>query len=238
MKFKIQKVSKEIYKVTEPYFLEYANIFVFCGKSFDLVVDGGIGLEDIKSFLVSKGFNPRLFLTHGHFDHCGGLRYFEANDVLMMPKIRENLGNRELLGLDYLDAKYFVQDAGKVLKADIPSLVSGFRVFLPENVQAYKGKTISNGSFSFETIHMPGHTDDSYVLFEKTKRILVTGDALYDGEIYTSFSNSNTQDFLASLKKMRKLDFDVVLPGHNEIMDRKHALGVVGRWIRILSQMK
>ncbi len=236
MKFRIEKISEDIYKITEPYFSEHANIFVFCGPIFDLVVDCGIGIENLRSFLLDQKFKPQVFLTHAHFDHCGGLRYFKPTEVLVVPAIRKNLQKRGLLGLQYFNVKDFTKNAGALLKTDIPAFVSNFAVESASDLNPYKSDSISNGHFSFEILHTPGHTDDSCVLFDKAKKIIITGDTLYRGEIFCSLPNSNRELFMESLKKIQKLDFETVLPGHNEVLDKVQGMEMIGTWIQNLTR--
>ena len=89
---------------------------------------------------------------------------------------------------------------------------------------------ISIGERLLRIISLPGHTDDSIVLHDEKNRMLVTGDMLYDGGIYADFPNSDKTAFKRSLNHLRTLDFEYVLPGHNEILSRAQAMRVIDRW--------
>src|ERR1700733_648558 len=59
--FNIKKIKEDIYLITEPYFRENANLYVIVGNDRDLVIDAGLGVCDVREFLLQKGFKPDLF---------------------------------------------------------------------------------------------------------------------------------------------------------------------------------
>ncbi len=235
MLFKIDKIKENIYKISEPYFKEHANIFIVKGKKFDLVVDSGMGLENLKEFLLKKKImNPKVFITHGHFDHIGGMKFFEPNELLICGKVAENLSNKKLFGLEYLHDKDFDINIGKKLGVNVKEFCKKFNVDKIKKPSIYKKNVISNGTYSFEIIHTPGHTDDSYILFDKKNKIIITGDTLYNGKIYMTMKNSDKKSFFKFLKKIQGLDFNLVLPGHNKVMNKKQALVIIEMWLKAL----
>jgi len=223
-KFKIKKIYKNIYLIEEKWFKEHANLYLVKDKNFNLLIDCGLGIYNIKKFLNNKGFKKiKAVLTHSHFDHAFGLKHFAPKEIFITNKMRNNLNKKELLGLEYFDQHDL--DASITLKAK-DSLLGKV---LPKN-----SKKVGIGFANFKIIKTPGHTDDSVIYYDKKQKIIITGDALYDGKIYNNFTNSNNKKFKKTLQNIAKLDFKLVLPGHGKIMNKKEALKVLNKWERRL----
>lgn len=235
MSFKLNKVYNNIYQISEPFFKQHANIFVFKGTDFDLVVDSGVGLENLKEFLVKNKFRKvKVFLTHAHFDHCGGINHFNFSDLIIKTPIVKNLNNKKLLGLEYLKPSDFNKKFISKTNINVDKFCSNFKIKNTDRIKPFSKKKINNGTFSFEIIHTKGHTDDCYILFDNTNKIIVTGDTLYNGEVYADMPNSNKKMFIQSLDKIKVLDYNVVLSGHNKVMTKKESIIVINNWIKDL----
>ena len=83
----------------------------------------------------------------------------------------------------------------------------------------HDGSTVSVGRFTFEVIHIPGHTPGSIALLEKTQRFLIGGDSVQTGPIYMFGAGRDMAAYKASMEKLiaRRGEFDVVYSSHNEL---------------------
>ncbi len=220
--FRIKKIKNKIYKIEERCFKENANLYLLKGDKFDLLIDSGLGFFNLKEFLKKKGFyNIKVVLTHSHFDHVLGIKDFFPKEVLIHDKIHDNLQNEELLGYECFDEKDVDRNALSEIK---------FKDIKISKFEKKKLERIDNGTFCFELIETPGHTDDSVVYYDRKSKILITGDVLYDGEVYFQFPNSNKKEFKKSLKRILNYDFDLVLPGHNQIFNKLKAVEIIEKW--------
>ena len=59
------------------------------------------------------------------------------------------------------------------------------------------------GDRHFEAIHLPGHSPGSIPLWEESTGILFSGDVVYDGVLLDNACDSNVDDYLASLARLR-----------------------------------
>ncbi len=87
-------------------------------------------------------------------------------------------------------------------------------------------------------LHTPGHTPGSGCVWVPEDRVLFAGDTLMSGYApVTRFGNAELwRQWLASLEKLRNLDFDYIVPGHGPICGREEIVRHIGLLEQALSQ--
>lgn len=189
----------------------YQNCMVIWNKDNGqaVVTDPGANVDLVIAAIQSHNLiTQAILLTHGHFDHVGGAmilqaqlekRYNRSVPILGPAKEDEFLLNRVTR-----DAAYF-----NLLSEDIKDVK-------PTRFLKDREKLNFDG-FTFEVIHLPGHTPGHVVFYEPFARIMITGDTLFKGTIGRSDWDYGNENLLRKGIKERLLtlgDDVYVLPGH------------------------
>lgn len=160
-----------------------------------VVVDVAFGCENVAKYLVDNGLKlSAVLLTHGHFDHCGGVS--------------------QLLTRLKADVPVFIHPADLYLAHNAAN--NPWRV---QCDNCYPTDSLAEGllridDFSFDVIETAGHTAGSVVLL--TDDYMFSGDTLMSGSVgRTDFPESNPYAMRGSLNKLKLLTKRcIVLPGH------------------------
>lgn len=176
-----------------------SNVFII-EDTTTLMVDTGLGLSTwVGETVRSKKLTIDIIVnTHCHVDHIGGNKFFP-------------------------DAKIYAHEL------DAPDIEKGSRKTLwdvgfphplkfPVARKVKEGDVIKTGKYSLEVIHTPGHTEGSMSLYEKEKRILFSGDCVFDMGIgRMDFPTGDPKQMKQSLEKLLELDIDIIYAGHGEV---------------------
>ena len=156
------------------------------------VVDPGGSAEHVVAAVKKSGCEPcAIFLTHGHYDHTGGVA--ELQD--QWPNVAVYLNHGDV----YEDVR---------MHHEFPVL---------HNIKDYgEGDTIMVGDLAVKVLHTPGHSEGCVVL--QCEDVLFTGDTLFAGSMgRTDFPGGSTKKNMKSLKRLAELEGNfAVLPGHME----------------------
>jgi glyoxylase-like metal-dependent hydrolase (beta-lactamase superfamily II) len=175
-------------------------------------------LANLKSLRRIDG----IILTHAHFDHMGGA--YELQKHFDCPVYVHKLD------MPYVTGEYELSFDGVLGKA--AKLLEFFsRSKLPEEVRDVSETPL-------EVLHFPGHTPGSIGIIVERK--LVCGDLVRKGKKHLFFGDevpklspptfcSNYHTYLDSLKKIAKMDFDLLFPGHGGEVSKDEFLDVVSK---------
>lgn len=151
------------------------------------IVDPGGGADEILAAVTGLTVE-KIFLTHGHFDHTGGVEAL----VDALPPL-----------------------AVYIHKADTAEQPERYRYYPTRGCGYYEdGDVESVGTLAVRVLHTPGHTPGGVCLL--VEDALFTGDTLFMGSMgRTDLPGGSYEEITASLKKLGKLTGDLrVLPGH------------------------
>lgn len=142
-----------------------------------------------------------ILLTHGHFDHIGGVR-----------DIKKEYGCKVVISS--VDA--YMLSSGK---ASLAAFCGAEQNDTEPDITVQDGDEIEVGTLKIKVLSTPGHTSGSVCY--------VVGDALFSGDTLfycscgrTDFPTGSSDDMIKSLKKLASLDGNYkVYTGHNQLSD-------------------
>ena len=93
------------------------------------------------------------------------------------------------------------------------------RTFRPGRVLD-DGDRLETGEFVLEAVHTPGHASNHLCYLHIGSNWLVTGDHVIDGStVVVNPPDGDMRHYIESLRRLRTLDVDALLPGHGDTID-------------------
>ena len=188
-----------------------SNVYIIESNQEILMVDSGAGKLINQRFqassqsvellqeVIEKKEITKFCLTHGHIDHIGGLLSIQ-------------LDNKREISASVFEAEQLTSGNSSYLDPILNSVCPPLEVTSKLN----EGDIINVGEFSFIVMETPGHTKGSIVLYEREKKILISGDTLFPQGSFgrTDLPSGSSKELLDSLKRISNLEIRILLPGH------------------------
>lgn len=93
--FTVEKIDDDTYAISEYKHWEQTHCYLLLGKQKSILIDTGLGIENIKTVVSSITDKPiQVITTHVHWDHIGGHKYF--NNICVYDNDVINFGGRNL----------------------------------------------------------------------------------------------------------------------------------------------
>lgn len=209
--FTIDQVDAQTYILSEYRHWEETHCYLLCGDQRCLLIDTGLGICSIYEEVARLTDKPvTAVATHLHWDHMGGLRYFDfyAHGA----------------ELDWLSGRFPLPlETVRKLVADRCDLPEGFDVNrytlfqgTPKRVLA-DGDEIDLGGRRVQVLHTPGHAPGHMCFWEPERGYLFTGDLVYLGMLYANYPSTDPAAYLDSLERVALLPVKAVFPAHHSL---------------------
>ncbi|MGO9658661.1 MAG: MBL fold metallo-hydrolase [Acidimicrobiales bacterium] len=197
-----------------------------CNPSFVVTTDGVVVIDTpqlpskaiaMRKEAQSHGTIRYLINTEHHVDHIFGNYYFKgAGTVVSHRGVYDNF----MVPTPHLDPFGYAAEAvptddpeGEALFPDAATY------YLDPNRPSvvFTGDlTLRLGEHTFDLLYTPGHTPGQVAVHVPEERVVFTGDTVFC-ECQTWLMTSDVDQWLASLRRLRALDVDWVVPGHGPV---------------------
>jgi hydroxyacylglutathione hydrolase len=175
------------------------NTYLIDGDKRILVDPGHQHLfRSVELELREAGFSVEdidlVIITHAHPDHMEAVQLFEKPTLFAM-----SLAERD-----------FLKELAGSLRSDLGGFEADF--FLQEG-------EMQVGRNEFQVILAPGHSPGSVCLYWPAKKVLFTGDVVFNQGIgRTDLPGGNGRLLKESIQRLAAFDAEYILPGHGEII--------------------
>jgi hydroxyacylglutathione hydrolase len=179
---------------------------------------GSYKIDSVRKLEIDTADIKRVIMTHTHFDHIGCLSEIRQE----MPWLELWVHTYEAVQLEEGDERtIYGMDMFKNMCQAQYNLKEGAFKF-EVNKKLNDGETLEIGGMVWKVVHVPGHSAGSIALYENTDKILIPGDVVYADYAIGRFDlhGADPAKHKESLMRLSELKVDVLLPGHNRIMER------------------
>lgn len=195
-----------------------ANHVVIDAPEGPILIDTGhvhdqqITLDRLRTAGVDPKSLSLIVNTHIHPDHWGGNRLLvelSGAPIACGADTAEAFARNDLRAMwaDYFGNDLYHNRAQPPLTAD--------RIW-------QIGEAVRLGAYEFEVLAAPGHAPDSIALWQQEHRVLVSADALHDGDcgvLHVAIHGQEIiSDALETARAFRSLNAAVAVPGHGPLI--------------------
>lgn len=215
--FTIQQLDENSYAISEYGHWEKVHSFLLLGKEKAVLIDTGLGIDNIKRITDQLTILPiEVITTHVHTDHIGSHEQYEIIYV------HENDKDWLVNGIKGLSIEQIRKDISRDITLPTPE------TFNPDIYQPFQGEptglledgdVIELGNRRLIIYHTPGHSPGHISVFDETNGYLFTGDLLYDETpIYAFYPSTNPSDLVNSLERISEIpNVSMVYGSHNTL---------------------
>jgi cyclase len=258
---RFEKIAEGIYYATASGTMQVgANSPVFVTDTDALVIDSGTSpaagralAQDVKA--VTDKPLKYVIDSHYHYDHLFGNQVFGPDvQIIGHDHTRQRLQANTLEQYTFLTSvrpvpervaalrQRIAQETDAQQKATLERQVQNALAYVeqvkevkqtPPNVTFDNTMTLLKGGREFRLMYLGrGHTDTDVVTFLPRERIVATGDLMES--VLSYMGDSYPEEWIATLEKLKALDFDTVLPGHGVPFKGKERITAFQEYLRDL----
>lgn len=183
----------------------YASITLLKDENENILFDtGSYGVRNVIKDLLKKQKIDKLFISHLHFDHCSNLDLFINSKIYINERELKNLfENNEDIDL-YKPLLKIINEYDVTTFNDEINITNNIKTVLTY------GHTVGHSSLEFK---------------QGERRILIAGDAIKSLNDYLNsneYGNAQNPDEYIKTKENIKSNYDVIIPGHSDIIDKNN----------------
>ncbi|MBN9386802.1 MAG: MBL fold metallo-hydrolase [Chloroflexi bacterium] len=245
----VTEVAENLFRIRlpMPFGLDHINVYLLKEPDGVVLVDCGLDMPEshqkLDEGLAQLGLSPDrltdIFVTHAHPDHIGQLErlrrlapgahlYLHRREYQpLQERLTDQTGVTHRMS-NWLERNGVTQLSGGMAGSGVnylPEIHPGDRLLAGGESFRFDKPSLANPTTqdriqgAWEVFWTPGHTAGHYVLYNRDRRLLLSGDHLL-GSIssnigkYPGSTDDPLGDFIASLEQIRHLDIGEVLPAH------------------------
>jgi glyoxylase-like metal-dependent hydrolase (beta-lactamase superfamily II) len=239
---KAEEVAEGIYqlKVPVPIPLVFVSAYLIEGEDGWTIIDTGFDYPEGRAAWETGARQigidlrrnvSRIVVTHFHPDHLGAAHWLQKLGGAPVYMLESEIENSHEIWDDRDPApfiEHLVCNGMNHALAERAAARMRAQLVLPEKmVPLQAGEEMSLGARTVRVIHTPGHADHQIMLYDEQRKILFAADHVLlkitpnIGRWPESEPNPLAR-YLRSIRDMRNLPADLVLPGHGPLF---HDLG-------------
>jgi cyclase len=258
---RFEKVTDGIYYATASGTMSVgANSPIFVNDDEVLVIDSEITPAAARALVQDiKVITPKpvryVVDSHYHYDHAFGNQIFGPDvQVIGHDHTRTRMLGNVMEQFTFLRSvepvpaqvetltQRIAQEKDPQQKATLERQVANSLAYLeqvkevkvtPPNLTFSDTMTLVRGGREVRLLYLGrGHTDTDVVVYLPKERIVCTGDLMES--IVSYAGDSYPEEWIATLDKLRALEFDTVMPGHGVVFQGKGKIEAFQRYLRDL----
>ncbi len=219
------KVTEDIFYIPgQDEFIPDAHAYVLgkpSSKDLSLIDAGLVGkgnykIQSIQKAGIELSAIKRIIMTHTHLDHIGCLA--EISNQIPWAELWVHHLEADLLEQGDEQAVYGMDMFRGLCQSQLGLKPGAFKFQVNRKLQG--GETVDLGGTVWEVIHIPGHSMGSIGLYHRSLKILIPGDVVYADYAIGRFDlyGADGSELKKSLHRLADLEVEILLPGHNRIV--------------------
>ena len=224
---------------------EESGIYLLRGRHGTALINGGLSyilpdvLTQMREFGIDPGEITKFLILHSHFDHVGVVPYFKRN----YPVIEVLASEAAIRTFEKPTAIEFINSYNQLSAGERNESLKGFDLEWRGDIEPLpvrEGDIIDLGRVALKIYETPGHSNCSISAYEPDQGVLFASDAMgipFSDKLFPSM-NTNIDQFLNSLEKLRPLKVNVFCADHYGYITGDEAGTVVSETIKEALRLK